>query len=226
MTLPYAAGESSPEATPIRVILVDDHPLLREGTRALLAQNAGIAVVGAAGDGKAALRLVGEQHPDVLLLDIHLPDISGVEVAREVRVRSPRVAILVLTGYEDVGYARGLLQLGVQGYLRKSASGAEIVAAIRAVAAGQTVLAPAVTRVVIANGVDPLTAREYEVLGLLARGQRNAEIARTLAVSVKTVEFHISHVLDKLGVRSRTEAILKARQQGFALPETAWASEP
>jgi DNA-binding NarL/FixJ family response regulator len=207
------------EETPIRIVIVDDHPLLQEGTRALLARSAGIVVAGMAGDGETALRLVEQCNPDVLLLDLHLPGISGVDVARQTRARNPQVAILVLTGYDEIGYVRGLVQLGVRGYLRKSASGPELLAAIRAVAAGQTVLPPAITRTMINPKADLLTARECEVLTLLADGRRNLEIAQALGVSLKTVEFHISHILDKLGARSRTEAIFKARQQGFSLLE-------
>lgn len=204
------------DPTSIRVVVVDDHPLLREGTQALLARTKGIKVVGATGEGATALRLVRKFWPDVLLLDIHLPDINGVEVARRVRTSFPQVAVLILTGYDDAGYVRALLHLGVQGYLGKTASGGEIVAAIQAVAQGCKVLAEA-TRAADEVGSEPLTAREWEVLRLLTVGRRNSEIATTLNVSVKTVEFHVSHILGKLGARSRTEALLKARQLDLAI---------
>lgn len=198
----------------IRVVLVDDHPVLREGTRAVLAQHTGISVVGVAGDGRTALALVNEKRPNVLLLDVHLPDVSGVEVTRQVRSRYPEMAIVVLTGYEDAGYARALLRLGVRGYLRKAASPDEIVAAVRAAAQGLTVIEPAALAAFESTS-EVFTARELQVLGLMVAGKRNTEIAAELEVSVKTVEFHVSRLLEKLGARSRTEAIVQARQQGL-----------
>ncbi len=203
---------------PIRVVLVDDHPMLREGTRALLDAQPGITMVGLTGAGAEALPLVATLAPDVLLLDVHLTDLSGIEVARRVRGAHPAVAILVLTNYEEAGYVRAMLQLGVRGYLGKTATGAAIVAAVRAVAGGQTsVLSPA-ARAILGGGDAPLTAREQEVLHLLAAGRRNGEIARGLGISENTVEFHVRHLLQKFGARSRTEVVLKARQQGYTLP--------
>lgn len=204
---------------PIRVVVVDDHPILREGTRTFLERAPEVEAVAAAGDGASALALVAQHQPDVLLLDVHLPDMSGVEVTRRVREEFPGVAVLILTGYDDMGYARALLQLGVQGYLRKTVSGEEMLAAIRAVAEGRTVLISEMASKALGSENEPLTPREQEVLQLLAAGRRNAEIASALAVSVKTVEFHISHVLEKLGARSRAEAIGKALQLGLVLLE-------
>lgn len=199
----------------IRVVLVDDHPMLREGTAALLAAQADIAVVGQTGRGAEAVALVGVRRPDVLVLDLHLPDLSGVEVARRVRAEHPDVAILILSNYEDAGYVRALLQLGVRGYLGKVAGGTEIVAAVRGVArGGATVLSNAARAALGAGGVE-LSAREMEVLGLIAAGRRNAEIAGALFIAESTVEYHVRHVLQKLGARSRTEALRKAREQGL-----------
>ena len=208
-------------AGPIRVVIVDDHPMLREGTRALLDARPGIAVAGVAGEGAAALRLVAELRPDVLLLDVQLPDLSGIEVARRVRDAHPAVAILVLTNYEEAGYVRALLQLGARGYLGKAASGDEIAAAVRAVARGEgSVLSPT-ARAVLGAGAVELTARETEVLQLLAVARRNGEIARELSISENTVEFHVRHLLQKFGARSRAEAVLKARQAGYVPPDPA-----
>lgn len=204
---------------PTRVLIIDDHPMVREGTRALLERSATIKVVGALGEGVAALWLVHELQPDVVLLDVRLPDISGIEVARQLRTEFPAVKVLVVTGYDEIGYARALLQLGVRGYLAKSASGAELIAAVRAVAAGNQVLTAEAARVIIEGRNAPLTAREHEVLQRLVAGRRNAEIANDLSLSLKTVEFHVRNVLQKLGARSRAEAVSFALQRGIHLTE-------
>lgn len=201
--------------TAIRVIVVDDHPMLREGTQALLARSAGIAVIGTAGTGGEALRLVAALRPDVVVLDMHLPDISGMDVTREIRANFPDIAILILTGYDDAGYVRALVPLGVQGYLRKTATGEEIVEGVRAVAQGRLALAPDMLQPGMGGTDVHLTEREYEVLWLLTSGRRNKEIAEVLGISVKTVEFHVSRLLEKLGARSRTEAIRTAVQLGL-----------
>ena len=203
----------------IRVVIVDDHPMVREGTRALLERSAKIEVVGAVGEGMEALRLAGELQPDVLLLDVRLPDISGVEVARQTRQSFPEVKLLVVTGYDEIGYSRALRQLGVHGYLAKSASGAEIIAAVQAVAAGSVLLTAESARVASGGGREPLTSRERDVLELLVAGRRNAEIADQLTVSLKTVEFHVRNVFEKLGARSRAEAVSRALQQGICVPQ-------
>jgi DNA-binding NarL/FixJ family response regulator len=205
------------EAT-IRVALVDDHPMLREGTAALLAARPDIAVVGQTGRGAEALALIGERRPDVLLLDLHLPDLSGIEVARRVRAEHPQVAIVVLSNYEDAGYVRALLQLGARGYLGKAATGEEIVAAVRAAARGGATILSDGARAALGAGGATLSARELEVLVLIAAGRRNAEIASALSIAESTVEYHVRHLLGKLGARSRTEALRRAREQGL-LPE-------
>ena len=210
-----ADGQS---AGPIRVVIVDDHALLREGTRALLAEDSGIVVVGMAAEGRVALRLVAELRPAVLLLDVHLPDLDGVAVTRQVRATFPDVAVLILTGYEDASYCRALLNLGVRGYLGKKISGRELASAVHAVAAGQVVLLSAAAPGTLTADTILLTEREREVLGLLAEGQPNRMIARTLAISVRTVDFHVRNVFGKLGAASRTEAIAKARRQSLIPP--------
>jgi DNA-binding NarL/FixJ family response regulator len=203
------------DARPIRVVVVDDHPMLRQGTESLLARTADIRVVGATGEGSGVFRLLQSRRPDVLVLDVHLPDMNGVDVAKRVRTEFPDVAVLVLTGYEEVGYIRTLVRLGVRGYLGKSASGEDIVAAIRAVARGRTVLVSDGVRAALRTDAATLTEREQEVLELLVAGRRNQEIADALSVSLKTVEYHVGHVLEKLGVRSRAEAIRIAVECGL-----------
>src|ERR671937_1342959 len=175
----------------INVVIVDDHPLVRAGTKALLDESMGIRVQGAAADAASALALVREHEPDVLLLDVRLPDMSGVELARQVRATQPLTQILVLTGHDEPGYARALRHIGVRGYLSKTASGDEIVAAVRAVAVGQDHFQGAAADTSCEDQLQELTDREQEVLGLLVQGLRNAEIASRLATSVKTAEFHV-----------------------------------
>ena len=202
----------------VRVLIVDDHPLLREGTRSFLGEANGIEVVGVTGEGMAAIELAGQVQPDVVLLDIHLPDISGVEVARRIRVAFPEIAILVLTAFDDPSYRRAMAQLGTRGYLLKTASTVEVVQAIQHVAAGNR-LPGSSTGPDSVEDASPLTARELGIMQLLAAGRRNAEIAELMHVSVKTIEYHVSNLLDKLGARSRTEAIIRARARGLLLNE-------
>lgn len=198
----------------IRVVVLDDHPIALTGTRAELERHEDIEVVGVAGDGATGLLLIGRVLPDVLLLDIHLPDMTGVEVARQVIRTYPEVGIVALTGYDEARHARTVVQLGVRGYLRKTASSDELAAAVRAVSAGRTYLTgPA--RPVTGDDAITITDREGDVLQLLAAGRRNAEIAESLTVSMNTVEFHVRNLLAKLGARSRTEAVAIARREGL-----------
>jgi DNA-binding NarL/FixJ family response regulator len=199
----------------INVVIVDDHPLVRVGTQALLDESVGTYVQGTAGDAASALNLVREHRPDVLLLDVRLPDMSGIALARLVRAQYPSIAILVLTGHDEIGYARALRQIGVRGYLSKTASGPEIVAAVRAVALGQDTFQGAAAQASCEATLDELTDREQEVLGLLVQGLRNAEIAAKLRTSVKTAEFHVGRLLHKLHARSRSEAIIRAQELGL-----------
>jgi DNA-binding NarL/FixJ family response regulator len=200
---------------PIRIVVVDDHVVMREGTQMILDNAPGNLVVGAAATGAEAIKLVEELRPDVLLLDLQLPDMSGVEVARQVRAACPSVAVLMLTGYIDGTYVPRLLQLGVRGYMPKTASSVELIAAVRAVAAGRTIVMSSAAVSSLETMRAPLTAREREVLQLLAQGLRNSEMADRLTVSIKTVEHHVTRLLAKMGVQSRSQAIIKAREQGL-----------
>ena len=216
-----------PAGRPIRVILVDDHPILRDGLQATLEEHADIAVVGAAADGAEALRLCQTLHPDVLLLDLGLPDMNGIEVARQVHAATPELAVLIVTAHDSAGYIRQVRDLGVRGFLSKTTSGPDLVEAIRRVAAGENVVLVSSNPTGIGGprdepGEEPeeqLTAREAEVLRLLAAGRRNTDIAAELSVSVNTVEFHVRHILAKLGARSRTEAAFRALELGLVLTE-------
>ena len=220
-------------AEKIRILLADDHAVLREGMRNLLAKEPDLEVVGEAGDGEEAVRLAEALRPDVALMDIVMPGVGGIEATRRIKVVSPSTAVLVLTAYEDDRYVFGLLEAGAAGFLLKSSRIAELVGAIRAVAAGEAVLLPAVTArllaraaragdgSVLAKGEEQLTERELEILRLAAKGMGNKEIARELALSVPTVKAHLVNVFNKMGVGSRTEAVLQAVRKGWVQLEPA-----
>ncbi len=211
---------------PIRVVIADDHALVREGTSELLAKHPDIEVVAAAEDGISAVELIAKFRPDVALVDISMPGLTGIEVTREVKSSFPEVAVLILTVHDEDGYVRALLEAGAAGYLLKDIGEAELVRSIRAVHSGESVLHPKVTRALFESliaGADgtrsedesPLTDREDEVLRLAAQGQSNKQIATHLDVSPRTVQTHLSHIFDKLGVASRTEAVIQGLRQGW-----------
>jgi len=223
----YSPLSDSCPAQPIRVAIVDDHPLLREGLRTSVEAARGLEIVGAADNGQAGLRLVAEHQPQVLLLDLRLPDMSGIDVAYQVSTGFPHTAIIVLTGYDATGYLPTLRQLGVQAVVRKSAAPSEVLRIIRAIAAGETSLStPHEAELGAARASVDLTKREYEVLRLVARGRRNGEIAAELAVSIKAIEFHVSNLLSKLNARSRTEAVQHAYRLGLIVPEAPDTLDP
>ena len=211
------------DGRPTRVVLVDDHPMLRAGTQAALQAHADLAVVGVANDGAEALRLSETLQPDVLVLDIGLPDMSGVEVARKVRATCPDIAILILSAHASPAYVRSLRNIGVRGFVSKTVSGDQLAEAVRRVAGGSMVIDlaggsaenQAAEDLSAEAAEERLTARELEVLERLAAGRRNMEIAAELNVSLNTVEFHVRHVLAKLGTRSRTEAAVRAAELGL-----------
>jgi DNA-binding NarL/FixJ family response regulator len=203
-----------------RVLLADDHPALRMGLRVLLEQGQ-IVVVAEAGDGQEALAQIVALQPDVAVLDCQLPGMTGMAVAREVQQRGLKTRILALSAYSDEKYVRGMIAGGAIGYLLKEEAPGVIVAAVRAASEGQAWFSPAVASVVAAMargepaGHGNLTQREWQVLRLVARGKTNKEIALALKVAERTVEFHISNVLSKLGVASRVEAAVWANEHGL-----------
>jgi DNA-binding NarL/FixJ family response regulator len=212
----------------LRVLVVDDQQLVREGLTALLAMTEGIAVVGSAGDGAQALDLIAEHHPDVVLMDLRMPVLDGVTATARARERFPDVAVVVLTTYADDESIAGALAAGARGYLTKDAGRAEIGMALRAAAAGHSLFDPAVSaRLTEAMNLrvpppvasdrlpDGLTQREAEVLGQIARGRTNAEIATALFVAETTVKTHINNAFAKIGARNRTEAAGYATRHGL-----------
>jgi len=196
----------------IRVLLADDHRILREGLKGLLEQEPDLEVVGEAEDGLAALRMTRDVKPDVLLLDIAMPKLNGIEVARRVMAAQPSTKIVVLTMHSDSRYVREMLALGVSGYLLKDCAFDEVVDAIRVVGAGRVFLSPEIGGVVAdmvrqggGDADDPLavlTIREREVLQLLAEGYSGREVGERLHISAKTVETHRRHIMEKLGIRT------------------------
>jgi NarL family two-component system response regulator LiaR len=202
----------------IKVLLVDDHAVVREGIRSFLDLQDGIEVIGEAGDGAEAVRLAEELHPDVILMDLVMPKVDGVEAMRKLRRRLPEIRVIVLTSFSDDERLLPAIQAGAAGYLLKDVEPQELARAVRAAHAGEALLDPGVAaRVVEAvaqrPGAEPderLTAREREVLELLGRGLPNKLIARELGIAEKTVKTHVSNVLAKLGVTDRTQAALYA----------------
>lgn len=202
----------------IRVVLADDHPVVRRGLGAMLRSADDIDVVGEAGDGHEAVRAAVTLSPDVIVLDIHMPGLDGVSAAREIRREAPDVGILMLTMLEDDASVRTAIAAGAAGYVLKGDPQDRIVRAIHAVACGDTFLAAGVSRQVVAAPPDPfaaLTPRERQLLELLAAGVPTTAMARRLGVAPKTVSNTLSVVYAKLGVTNRTEAALRARDAGI-----------
>jgi DNA-binding NarL/FixJ family response regulator len=195
-----------------RVLIVDDHPVAADGTRRALEEGGGLDVVGLATTAAAALADVDRIQPDIVILDIHLPDMNGIELAQRIRRNYPAVAIVVLTGYDDIGYERALNKLGVSAYLQKTSAGADIATTVRAVARGGPITRSSTRH----DFPDSLTERETEVLQLVAAGFQNQEIADELQIKLRTVEFHITNILEKLGARSRADARAAAQRYGWA----------
>jgi DNA-binding NarL/FixJ family response regulator len=210
----------------IRVLIADDHAIVRDGVRALLALSDDVTVVGEAADGREAIDLARRLKPDVILMDIAMPGLGGLEATIEIRKEDPQAKILVLTQYEDREYIRRFLKAGVSGYVLKKTAGSELTTAIRAVYRGGLVLDPEVAREAMreqagsaapggtADPYDALTDREKQVLKLVAEGHSNKEVAELLGISVKTAMSHREHIMQKLDLHSRTELIRFALQQG------------
>ena len=213
------------DAVPLRVVIADDHPLVRSGLRTILAAADGIDVVGDASTGAEAITAARTLTPDVIVMDLQMPDTDGIEATRQVVAANPAIAVLVLTMFEDDTSVFSAMRAGALGYLLKGAEQEEIIRAIQAAAHGEAIFGPAIAVRLIdffthphtptAPAFPELTYREREVLDLIAAGQPNAAISRSLFISPKTVANHVSNIFAKLQVADRSEAIVRAREAGL-----------
>lgn len=215
-------NDQQPGSTRLRIAIADDHPIVRNGLKIELAQHAGIEIVGEAGDGDAALQLVQTRKPDLLLLDIKMPGMKSMLLLRALArlPRPPRV--LILSAYGDLEYVLTMLKTGATGYLLKDEDPVTIIEGVRAVARGETWLSPRVAAALVSHSLQgtttadaALTPREKEVLVLIARGHDNRQIVENLSLSEGTVKNHITNIYDKLGIRSRAEAVAWAWEHGL-----------
>jgi DNA-binding NarL/FixJ family response regulator len=216
---------------PVRVVIVEDDALMRAGLRGILDAEPTIDVVGEAGDGRDAAHRTGVFNPDVVLMDIRMPEVDGIVATREVLSAFPHVRVVILTTFEHDDYLFGALAAGASGFLLKRSKPEELIAAIHTVAAGDSLLSPSVTSRVIErasrhqtpdttthSGIDELTSRERQVLELVATGLSNAEIAATLIIEESTVKTHTKRILAKLGLRDRVQAVIFAYEHGLTRP--------
>jgi len=211
----------------IKILIADDHAVVREGTRRILVQEPDLNVVAEAGDGEEAVRLTGTSKPDVAIIDIAMPKLDGIEATTQIKALYPNIAVLILTAYDDDQLIFSLLEAGAAGYLLKSAQGYEIIDAVRAVYAGESVLYPSIARKVLNRFLptpgkpkaqklsELLSEREMDILKLLVKGLSNRDIATELSLSLRTVQTHLAHIFNKLQIGSRTEAIVRALKDGL-----------
>jgi DNA-binding NarL/FixJ family response regulator len=222
---------------PVRVLLVDDDDLMRAGLKAVLSSDERVEVIGEAGNGREAVRQVRATRPDLVLMDVRMPDLDGIAATREVLSASPDVKVVILTTFEQDDYIFGALNAGASGFLLKRTGPEELLDAIQTVASGDSLLSPSVTRTVIdrmahqptpeigaAHLLEDLTPREREVLGLLARGLSNSEIASELVIEESTAKTHVRRILMKLRLRDRVQAVIFAYESGLTQPGAKPAS--
>jgi RNA polymerase sigma factor (sigma-70 family) len=215
----------------IRVLVVDDDDLMRAGLKAVLSSDTHIDVVGEAGSGRAAITAARAHRPDVVLMDVRMPDLDGIAATREILAGPTETKVVILTTFEEDDYIFGALNAGASGFLLKRTSPEELIAAVHTVAAGDSLLSPSVTRIVIermaqqptpelrgARKLDELTPREREVLALIARGLSNSEIAARLVIEESTVKTHVKRILMKLRLRDRVQAVIFSYESGLTQP--------
>ena len=215
----------------IRILIADDHAVVRDGTRQILEQEDDLDVVAEAADGAEAIKLAGSAKPDVAIIDIAMPNVDGIEATRQIKSLYPAIAVLILSAYDDDQFVFSLLEAGAAGYLLKSVRGRELIEAVRHVYAGESVLHPSIARKVLNRFVptpgkpagqkptEVLSDREIEVLRLATRGLSNQDIADELYLSLRTVQAHLGHIFNKLQVSSRTEAVVRALKEGWVTLE-------
>ncbi len=212
----------------IKILVVDDHAIMRDGIRALLSLHNDLEIVGEASEGKEAIEKVQELGPDVVIMDVAMPGMDGLEATRRIRKRNPKVKVLVLTQHDNREYILSAIKAGTSGYVPKRAVGAELVSAIRAVNKGESFLYPSAAAALIEDYLrqaekdpyDRLTAREREILKLIAEGHTSREIATTLFISLKTVLGHRTKIMQKLDIHNRTELIRYAMRKGLVSIDT------
>ncbi len=227
------AKSSSKSRIKIRILLADDHQIVRAGIRELLESAGDLQVVAEAGDGEEAQSLIQKHKPDVAVLDIQMPKMSGIEVTRWVRTHTPEVGVLILTAYDDDPYVMAVLQAGANGYVLKTGRADELIQAVRDVNEGKSALDPNITRKLMSNifkgpeknVVESLTDRESDVLRLAAKGFTNKAIGVQLRISDRTVQGHLAHIFAKLQANSRTEAVMRAVSLGWISQDTGQISE-
>jgi len=218
----------------ITILIAEDHVVVRESLRQFLERDAKLEVVGEASDGEEAVQMANQLKPDVIIMDISMPKLNGIEATKQIKAQQPSATILILTAYDYEQYIFPLLEAGAAGYLLKDISGHELVSAIETVYKGEAVLHPAVARKVMerlrqtkveptgGHASDLLTKREIAILKMAAKGMSNSDIADELLLSARTIESHLATIFNKLGVGSRTEAVIKAMKYGwFTLEELA-----
>ena len=220
-------GWNERKMSKIKILIADDHAVVREGTRRILAKEPDMEVVAEAANGTEAVKLAGSSNPDVAIIDIAMPEMDGIEATRRIKELYPGVAVLILSAYDDDQFVFSLLEAGAAGYLLKSVRGHELVNAVRQVYSGESVLHPTIARKVLnrfapssgkANGQkshEVLSEREMEVIKLAARGLSNQDIANELCLSLRTIQAHLGHVFNKMQVSSRTEAVVHALKAGW-----------
>jgi NarL family two-component system response regulator LiaR len=226
-TKPTASSASTKHRPKTRIVLADDHPLLRQALKDILQKENSFEIIGEAADGEEAVRLAAELTPDVVIMDISMPNLDGLQATQQIKGKYPNVAVLVLTVHTDDECILEILKAGAAGYLIKSAFGDEVIHAVRAVASGDMVLSAPIgerllkqaarfpTRPVLLEAGEKLSARELEVLKMTARGLSNKDVASKLDIKERTVKGHLADIFSKLRVASRTEAVIAGLQAGF-----------